>query len=201
MVKNPAVKNKSAEIFYRDIGDYLTRKEKLEKISEIHSVLSEKFNPQILIPNEKNDWINQRGNIFERFIALAPEKKFDSKSKSFFVINSRGMETARDAFIYNFSKKVLREKISMLTEFDEKFLEIAMYRPFQKQNIYLDKNLIHRFGQFAEFFPNGDEKNFLICVSGVGSKKNFSVFITKKICDLHFIGDVQCFPLYYYERE
>ena len=37
-------------------------------------------------------------------------------------------------------------------------------------------------------------------MSGVGGRKNFSVFITKKICDYHFNEYAQCFPLYWYEE-
>jgi len=114
LVKNPLQKN-PAKIFYYDIGDYLTREQKLEKISATKTVLSGDF--QEIIPNEKFDWINQRGNEFEKYILLAPDKKFDTASKSFFVVNALGVATNRDAWVYNFSKKSLQKNISSMIEF------------------------------------------------------------------------------------
>ena len=39
----------------------------------------------------------------------------------------------------------------------------------------------------------------MICVPAPGGSKDFSVLISDCIPDLHFNGDTQCFPLYYYE--
>lgn len=175
----------------------------LEKIAEIQSVLSEKFNPQILIPNEKFDWINQRGNIFETLIPLAPDQKFDIKSKSFFVTNSNGIKTGHDIVSYNFSKKSLEKNIESFIrgkklKFDKKKIILSSYRPFCEENFYYDFN--QRRYQFEKIFPSGEEENFLICVSGVGSKKNFSAFLINKITDLELVSKSQCFPMYWYER-
>ncbi len=49
--------------------------------------------------------------MFETFIPMAPEKKFDVKSQSFFVhIISLVYATNRDAWVYNFSRKDLIEQ-------------------------------------------------------------------------------------------
>ena len=77
-------------------------------------------------------------------------------------------------------------------KFDEKKIIESNYRPFCKEFFYFGFN--QRPGQIPKIFPKGDEKNFLICVNGVGGRKNFSVFITKKICDYHFNEYAQCFP-------
>lgn len=50
-----------------------------------------------------------------------------------------------------------------------------------------------------KIFPIGAE-NLLICVTGVGSSKDFSVFIVDKLPDLELVSKSQCYPLYYYER-
>ncbi|MBR4383036.1 MAG: DEAD/DEAH box helicase, partial [Selenomonadaceae bacterium] len=91
-----------AEIFYRDIGDYLTREEKLLRIKNTPDVFADDFTQ--IFPNERGDWINQRGDTFDNFIALTPEKKFDGAAKSFFVTYSNGLKTQRDAWCYNFSR-------------------------------------------------------------------------------------------------
>ena len=101
--------NGHAKIFYLDIGDYLTREQKFSRIHKLGSVLNDEF--EILKPNERGDWINQRGNDFETFRALAPDKKFDGTTKSFFVVNSLGIATGRDAFAYNFSRSELEKNI------------------------------------------------------------------------------------------
>ena len=98
LVKAPHEGN--AKIFYRDIGDYLSRNEKLSIIQNTPSVLSDKF--KLITPNERGDWINQRGDEFDNFISLAPDKKFDGAAKSFFVTYSNGIKTNRDAWCYNF---------------------------------------------------------------------------------------------------
>lgn len=95
------------KIFYKDIGEYLSREAKLAAISELESVLSGEF--EEILPNERGDWINQRGDAFDNFIPLAPEKKFDGTPKCFFLTYSRGIETDRDALVYNYSQVELEK--------------------------------------------------------------------------------------------
>lgn len=116
LVKNPKATNKKAIIHYHDIGDYLSREDKLKKIKDFRSIGSGKIEWQIIHPNEKHDWINQRDGLFDNLIKITPEKKFDNKSCSIFVVNSRGYETGRDAWIYNSSQSVLQNNIEKITE-------------------------------------------------------------------------------------
>ncbi len=216
----------SARIFYKDIGDYLTREEKLLRIKNLPSVLSEEFKP--LTPNERGDWINQRGNLFETFIPL--HESSNPKYGIWFMTRSRGLESGRDAWIYNFSRSKLEtniqttidyynthspteidtKKISWTRElkndknrgveleFDAAQVVEAMYRPFCKTNLYFDEYLVNYPGQMQKFFPTGREENLLICV--VYGDRDFSVFITKNITDVQFQFNGQCYPLYYYEE-
>ena len=91
----------SAAIHYEAVADYLSREEKLALVSERGSMLSNKMSLSSIAPNEAGDWINQRDGLFETFIGLAPEKKYDIKSSTVFVINSRGLETSRDSIVYS----------------------------------------------------------------------------------------------------
>ena len=75
-----------------------------------------------------------------------------------------------------------------------------MYRPFCKTNLYFDALFIHRPYQIPKLFPTPESQNLVICVSSIGSNNGMAVLIADSIPDLHFNGDSQCFPLYYYER-
>jgi predicted helicase len=72
LVKNPQREKSKAEINYYDIGDYLTRENKLEIIKDFKDIENIKFKK--ITPNEHGDWINKRSNEFEEHTPLAPEK-------------------------------------------------------------------------------------------------------------------------------
>ena len=50
-------------------------------------------------------------------------------------------------------------------------------------------------------FPRKDINNIVICTSGIGARKGFSVLISNMIPDLSTLDSTQCFPLYLYEKE
>lgn len=104
-----------ATIHYHDIGDYLSREEKLKIVNNFHSVDNMKW--KTLKPNEHGDWLNQRNDVFETYIPMAPEKKFDVESQSFFNTYAIGVATNRDAWVYNFSEKGLTENMERTIEF------------------------------------------------------------------------------------
>ena len=105
-----------AEIYYYDIGDYLSREEKLKVIDEFGSM--EKLPFTRLTPNEHGDWISKRNDKFGTWIPIDPDKKFNSSAHSFFVVNSRGYETARDFWAYSSSEHKLRQNIDkLITEY------------------------------------------------------------------------------------
>lgn len=108
LVKQPNHKGKG-EIFYHDIGDYLSQKEKLQIIADFKSI--KKLPVQTLKPNIEGDWINQRNTIFDTFIPIEPEKKFNTKTKTYFIPYSLGLGTNRDAFCYNSSINELNNNI------------------------------------------------------------------------------------------
>ena len=245
LVKNPA-KKANAEIHYHDIGDYLTREQKLKIIRDFKSIKSRKMEWEIIEPNKKGDWINQRGDEFDNLIPIEPAKKFNPSSQSIFTAYLMGVGTSRDAWVYNYSKNELVKNIRSFIDFynseikrlkekqriqpdinvtdevskdptkiswssslfpqAEKFLAIefqgdkvfdSMYRPFQKQHLYYGEKVIHRRGQFEQLYPHKDVVTPAICMS---SSKGFTAVLTNIFPDLHFVGDSQCFPLYWYEE-
>ena len=120
LVKRPLAGNREggnppkAVIKYRDIGDYLSREEKLSIIRDAESVTH--LEMEEIHPNAHGDWINQRNEAFGKWTPIEPEKKFDAKSKSWFVTNSRGFETSRDAWVYASSNESLEQKIAVISD-------------------------------------------------------------------------------------
>ena len=107
----------SAAIHYEAVADYLSREEKLALVSERGSMLSDKMRLSSIAPNEAGDWINQRDGLFETFLPLECEGKFNTKSSSVFCVNSRGLETARDSWVYNSSLHQLTETTQRMVAF------------------------------------------------------------------------------------
>lgn len=51
---------------------------------------------------------------FDELIEMTPEKKFKTSAQSWFILNSRGNETGRDTWVYNYSQKVLNNNINII---------------------------------------------------------------------------------------
>ena len=117
LVKNPADAKEKATIYYHDIGDYLSREEKLKIISGFGSVANTKFKTDILNPNEQGDWINLRSELFDKFVSIEPEKKYEINSKSYFTTYSLGVGTNKDAWLYNFSNKILCKDVDNMVNY------------------------------------------------------------------------------------
>ncbi len=117
LVKNPEAKNKKAKIHYRDIGDYLSQKEKLHIIQEAVSFMSKEMKLSTLKPNKHNDLLNQRNDNFYKYLPSFPKQKFYINSESFFTVNSRGLATSRDNWVYNSSKTKLTHNINTTVNF------------------------------------------------------------------------------------
>ncbi len=249
LVKNPEAKKQKAIINYCDIGEYLTREEKLKNIAKYKSFGNKDMPLEIINPNQEGDWISMRNNIFETYIPIEPNKKFDHTSKSFFITYAIGVATNRDSWALNFSKNQVelnmermvnfynkevnrfhdsliksptinfddfidndpqkiswtailknRAKKKEILEFDINTLRVSTYRPFTKSNLYFSKYFNEAIGLSPKLFPTKDHNNIGICVSGIGSSKEFSALITNSIPDLQVQFNGQYFPLFFYEE-
>ena len=116
LVKNPEVQTEKATIHYHDIGEYLSREKKLKIISDAKS-LHGNLKWKKINSNSDGDWINQRNELFETFIPMAPKKKFDTKCQAFFSTYAIGIATNRDAWVYNSSKAFLTENMTRTISF------------------------------------------------------------------------------------
>lgn len=104
-VKDASVKNST--IHYYDIGDYLKREEKLNRLAHFTNLDAIPF--ETIIPNNKGDWINQRNDDFGKLIPLKRDKK--RQNPSVFDINSGGVASGRDPWVYNFSPNALMHSV------------------------------------------------------------------------------------------
>ena len=112
LVKNPE-KTTPGQLFYHDIGDYLSKEEKLKIITEFGSMASVPW--RTIQPNDSHDWINQRDPAFDAFMPLGD--KTDSTQATVFETYSQGILTARDTWAYGFSRKALAENMARMIGF------------------------------------------------------------------------------------
>jgi predicted helicase len=112
LIKNPAAQG-HGQIYFHDIGDYLSREEKLEKVAGYASVAGiEQW--QRITPDEHGDWLKQRDNSFNQFIVLGDKK---SDAPKLFENFSLGVVTNRDAWAYNASQSKLAANMTSMIGF------------------------------------------------------------------------------------
>ncbi len=258
-VKDKSVQNSA--IHYYEVEDYLTREDKLNWLANFENLDSVPFSA--ITPNAKGDWINQRSEEFETLIPLKRDKKL--QNDSIFDINSMGVTSGRDPWVYNFSQNTLKQSVQTcidayhadLKRFNERFREafkqrtakdkgikpadrykhlndreittdatkiswtdglknklinnknlqassmehmrLALYRPFNRQWLYWDKDWINRQWKFSKIFPDNNACNVVIN-TGCGNGKTFSALISDFISDYSLISPNQAYPLYYYDE-
>lgn len=112
LIKNPEKVGK-CQLFYHDIGDYLSREEKLKIIRNFGGFRGIEW--KSIIPNSNHDWINQRDPAFDTFISLGDKK--DPTTKTIFDLYSSGVQSSRDVWVYNYSKEQLSTNINKTIEF------------------------------------------------------------------------------------
>ncbi|GAA8278885.1 DEAD/DEAH box helicase family protein [Helicobacter pylori] len=225
-VKDSSVTNNT--IHYYEVEDYLKREAKLNLLAGFENLESVPFSE--ITPNAKGDWINQRNDDFEKLIPLKRDKTL--QNDSVFDINSLGVTSGRNPWVYNFSPKTLTQSVQKcidtynadLKRFNERFREafkqrtkgvksgdlykhlndkeittdktkiawtdglknhliknknlqessekrirLALYRPFNKQWLYWDKDWINSQSEFSKIFPDKSVHNVVIN-TGVGNR-------------------------------
>lgn len=250
LVKNPSHKGK-AKIHYYDIGEYLSREEKLNIIRNFRSIngISKAKKWKYIKPNPEHDWINQRDLAFDAFLHLVD--KDGNNSPCIFSVSSLGISTNRDSWVYNFSKTTVLENMrrmiafyqTQVVEYQSALIEarsdetavgqvidldpkkiswsaklkksveqqkniehdtdrpqLGIYRPYNRQFLYLDDRLIDRPGKTHIFKPNAKAENKLISMTGPAASKAYSALMVDVMPNLHFQDTGQCFPLYLYEK-
>lgn len=250
-VKDKSVPNNT--IFYYEVEDYLKREAKLNLLAGFENLESVPFKE--ITPNDKGDWINQREDAFDKLIPL----KRDKKNDSIFDLNSNGVATNRDPWVYNFSPNILTQSVQncietynadlkrfnevfreafkqrtkgikpadrykhlndkeittdktkiawvqnlktqlikgkKLDDFSQEKISVSLYRPFNKQYFYYERELAWSFYSMKKIFPDKSTRNVVI---NTGISKVFSALISSEIPCLDLLHHNQAYPLYYYD--
>lgn len=116
LVKNPHAAQ-HGQIFFHDIGDYLSREGKLDKLSTFASIagIAQSDGWRTITPDQHGDWLRQRDDRFGEYIVLGD--KDGTVTEKLFSVYSRGLETNRDAWCYNAAKFRVTENMSRMIDF------------------------------------------------------------------------------------
>ena len=230
LVKYPKARaTDHCEIHYHDIGDYLDRNAKLKIIKDFRSyknipwtlIQPNEKNDWInqrdgvfdtllpLAPDKKFDLKAQSAFLtYAIGVNTGRDAWVSGFSKAVVAQNMRDMIDVYNAQIGRAVVEKSEQKISwtvnlrkdkdnnIVHSFAENAFVTTTYRPFNKMALYYDKPFIERPGLFEKLFKN-NINNRIICFSAV---KTPTVLITKDYPNLHYLGDTQCFPLYWYEE-
>lgn len=119
-----------ARIHYRDIGDYLTREQKLAILDQGNL---DTINWQTITPNEHGDWINQRNDDFTQFTPIGDKGNKDRRAQpAIFSTFSAGLKTNRDVWVYNYSRSELANNVTRMIDFYNQ--QTSDFAAYCKQN-------------------------------------------------------------------
>ena len=212
-------------LYYKDIGDYLTRQQKFDAISNAASVNGIEWTE--LTPDKNNDWLNQRDKNYQTYRPIANE----SNQSGILSKNAVGISTNRDAWIYSFSKRCLENKVQTLIgtytgELNsgsnipsnrngkdikwspklEQLLKRGQPIKFDENNIRLGlyrpytKKYLYYDNKLVErpglYYKQFGDSNEVIFTTGRGASKDFSVLATDLIPNMDCLEKAQGFMRY-----
>ncbi len=171
------------------------------------------------VVSERDPWVyNFSPNILTQSVQKcidtynADLKRFNARFREAFKQRTKGVKSD-DLYKHLNSQEITTDKTKIawtdglknhliknknLPESHEKRVRLSLYRPFNKQWLYWDKDWIHRQGEFSKIFPDKSAQNVVIN-TGVGNGKDFSALVSDFISDCSLISPNQAYPLYYYD--
>ncbi|MDR2352724.1 MAG: hypothetical protein LBF22_06085 [Deltaproteobacteria bacterium] len=152
------------------------------------------FSHNSLVKNIKKTiefYNSERIRYHEKFDNIKSQKNISQINK--FVKN--------DASQISWSRKLHRYLLeNRVLTFEEDSIVKSLYRPFTKSWLYFKRELVEELSLIRLLFPKQGVDNLVICVTGVGSKSNFSVMLANEIPCYDLLEKTQCFPMYLYNR-
>ncbi len=215
------------ELYYHDIGDYLSRKEKLQILENSNNING--LNWQKIIPDENQDWINQRDPNYQNYVSIVGEQA------SPFYNNAIGVSTNRDAWVYGYDRSSVLKHVKTLEdnynteveknerevglldpkkikwtvklkdyltkglklEFDPSKIQLSMYRPYTKKWLYFNYDVVERPGQY---YKKWGKDNLTLVTTGRGASRDFSVLASNVVTDIQLLMNGQVFMRYNNEK-
>ncbi|MGL2853512.1 type ISP restriction/modification enzyme [Helicobacter pylori] len=160
------------------------------------------FSPNILTQSVQKciDTYNADLKRFnERFREAFKQRTKGVKSGDLYKqLNDKEITTDKTKIAWTDGLKNKLIKNKNLQESNEERVRLALYRPFNKQWLYWDKDWIHRQTEFSKIFPDKSAQNVVINTSSMASR-NFSCLIANEITDIQTMANTQAYPLYYYD--
>lgn len=113
-------------------------------------------------------------------------------------LNDREITTDKTkiAWVQNLKNQLIKGK--KLDDFSQEKISVSLYRPFNKQYFYYERELAWSFYSMKKIFPNKSARNVVINTSLMASR-NFSCLIANEITDVQTMANNQAYPLYYYD--
>lgn len=136
-------------IYYCDIGDYLSRDDKLNILTDSKSINGIKWT--LINPDENNDWINQRDQNY---------REYPSMLGDIFIGKQDGVQSNRDAWVWGFSEKKVKNKgEGFINNYN---LEIKRLMNVQKSNLSIGFNNDSKFISWSRSLKNKATKLIFI---------------------------------------
>ena len=123
LIKNPKATEKG-KIYFRAVGDYLTREEKLTELKQNVSIAHTQMN--VIVPDPHGDWLNQRDDSYARFMRVDGKK---TSEESIFKNYSNGVKTNRDSWVYGSDRQKLLKHVRNFISFYNSQVEAVIKNP------------------------------------------------------------------------
>lgn len=179
LVKNPErAAQEHGRIFFHDIGDDLSLTQKKAIIRDLGSLSAiDELGWQEIEPDSYGDWLNHRDSSFENHIILGDNR--GRESATIFSFYSQGVNSSRDAWVYNFSREKLKQNIDrLITNFNAevtRYAEAGRPDDFELAN---DKTHIN----WSRALKNDLEKERLIDAD----EGEYRIALYRPFCKSHF---------------
>lgn len=140
-------------VHYKDIGDYLSREEKLKILKESESISNLEW--ENIYPDKRNDWINQTNEEFKKLLPLVKSEKNNTSFSLYDGNVSIGVMAARDDWVIGFNSKIILDNMKTFVETfnneqnriltllkQSKIISSKEKLDFAKRNVTFDKTKI-----------------------------------------------------------
>lgn len=168
LVKN-SNKEKDGYVHYYDIGDYLTREQKLAIIADKHDITQIEW--KTIEPDQNNDWINKRNQKYSSFELLGAKGNEFAKNTVFRApFYSIGLKTQRDSWCVNSSLNKLKINIKTTINNYNNYVEKNLsrvnvernpekfdwtenaFKDLEKKVVFNEKDVIYRQELYRPFY-------------------------------------------------